>query len=155
MGKNFMYFLSFVLFMALLSCASNKPLNQTPSVTRSVPRTIILDGDTISEKVYGEFKSWYCKDYIDGGSILVEVGTFSNPIYKNYGFILFDRGSTGSSTRYHLDGLDHRWDWGPNNNDYTFLIKQDGKGLYYNFRNVAVGGSAKASDVYRCYSKKQ
>ena len=40
-------------------------------------------------------------------------------------------------TQYELEGLDHRWDWGSNEEDdgynYAFVIQPDGDGAYFNF----------------------
>jgi hypothetical protein len=47
----------------------------------------------------------------------------------------------------------YRWDWGPNKTDYSFVIKPDGVGLYYDFSYVQKGESIKARDVYKCYKR--
>ena len=114
---------------------------------------LILNRDTISENDIVSFKSWYCKDYVNGGKILVEVGFFGDPYLEGIGFILYEGGYYGEITNYHRTGIEHRWDWGPHDNDYTFLIKPDGTGLYYDFSTVAPGEKTKAKDVYKCHQR--
>ncbi len=77
-----------------------------------------------------------------------------DPTFALFGFILFDGGYTGRTTLYQRKGLDHRWDWGPNATDYTFVIKPDGTGLYYDFSTVTEGESTKPSAIYKCYQRK-
>ena len=139
--------MSFVLFMALVSCATNRSMN---SLTPSGPRTIVLDGDTIPERFVGGFTSWKCKDYSNGGPIRVEVGFFGDPKWEGVGFILYDGGYSGKITHYQRMGLEHRWDWGPNEADYSVVIKTDGTGAYYNFSTVSKGESTKPREIYKC-----
>ena len=153
MAKEVTYLMSFVLFMSLFSCATTQSLEHPPSATPSGPRTIVLEGESFSEKDVGEFKTWYCKDYVNRGPVLVEVGFFSNPSLEEFGFILYDGGYTGTIAFYQRTGLEHRWDWGPNLTDYSFVIKTDGTGLYYDFTTVAKGESTKASAVYKCFQR--
>lgn len=153
MGKTFMYLMGLVLFMSLSSCATLPSLAPPPSATPSGPRTIVLDGEAVTEEDVGGFISWYCKDFVDGGRILVEVGFFGDPSLEGLGFILYDGGYTGECTYYRRTGLEHRWDWGPNETDYAFVIQPDGTGLYYDFSSVPYGKSTKASEVYKCYRR--
>jgi len=144
-----------VLFMSLYSCGIFSPngVASPPSATRSGPRTIVLDGDTISEEVVGEFTCWYCKDHNDYyGPTLVEVGFIDNPDYDFFGFVLYDGGYSGEYAIYQRTGLVQRWDWGPGGN-YTFTIKQDGFGQYYDFTAVPEGESTKPIDTYECYKR--
>ena len=46
---------------------------------QKTPRTLILDGVQFKENKPGEFISWKCNDYSDGGRTLVEVGQLSLP----------------------------------------------------------------------------
>ena len=143
--------ISLMVFLILGSCGSYKSL---PATTNTEPRIIILDGgDTISEIEFGGFNSWYCKDFVNGGRTLVEVGYFGDPYLKGLGFILFDGGNKGEGTEYYRAGLDHRWNWGPNMTDYSFIVKPDGTGLYYDFTSVPKGEITKARDVYKCYQR--
>jgi len=152
MVKRLTYLTSFVLFISLVSCATSR----RPSATHlddyyiSGPRTIILDGDTISEKDVGGFRCWYCTDYIDGSKTLVEVGYFKGLGEIQVGFVLYDGSYSGTMTFYRRTGLEHRWDWGPNLGEYSFVVKTDGTGLYYDFSSVEEGESTKAKEVYKC-----
>ena len=153
MGKTFTYLMGLVLFMSLSSCATFLSLAPPPSATPSGPRTIVLDGEAVTEEDVGGLISWYCKDIVDGGRILVEVGFFGDPSLEGLGFILYDGGYSGERTYYRRTGLEHRWDWGPNETNYAFVIQPDGTGLYYDFSSVPYGESTKASEVYQCYRR--
>lgn len=153
MGKTFKYLISLVIFMSLNSCTTFPLLLPPPSATQSGPRTIILDGKAVSEEDVGGFISWYCQDFIDGGRVLVEVGFFGGRKLEGLGFILYDGGYSGEYTNYQRTGIEHRWDWGPNENDYAFVIKPDGTGLYYDFSSVPKGKTINASDVYQCHRR--
>jgi hypothetical protein len=111
-----------------------------------------LDGEVVREDEVGGFISWECEEFIEGGPTLVEVGFFDLSGYP-IGFILFDGGDRGSYAYYQRAGLDHRWDWGPNVNDYAFVISPDGTGLYYDFSAVRDGGTTSASEVFECSRK--
>ena len=102
---------------------------------------------------YIPFTSWYCKDFVEGGPVLVEVGFFGDPGLAGLGFILYDGGYSGERTFYQRTGLEHRWDWGSNGCEYSFVIKTDGTGLYYDFTGVPKGESIKAREVYKCYRR--
>jgi hypothetical protein len=135
----------------LISCAS---ILRPPSATSTGPRSIILDDEVISEKDVGGFTSWYCRDYVyEERGVLLEFGYFNDPKFAGLGFILYDGGYTGEFTLYQRTGVEHRWDWGPNDTDYSFVIKPDGTGLYYDFSNTPKGESIKARDVYKCYRR--
>ena len=133
-------------------------------------RTIILDGLELTESKPGEFPAWRCNDYIDKGKTLIEVGIiplehFTTPEYidndefmDNFsriagfmgdyiGYVLYDGTNKGTWAMYRRTGLKHRWDWGEDS-QYSFMIKPDGVGLYYDFSAVE---TKKADDVYNCY----
>ncbi|MDT8394495.1 MAG: hypothetical protein RQ761_11665 [Bacteroidales bacterium] len=139
--------LSFVILIAMGSCAS------VPSLTSSGPRTIVVNGDEVTEIDGGGFTTWYCKDYINGGPTLVEVGFFGTSIMEGFGFVLYDGGYNGESTLYHRTGLEHRWDWGKEG-EFSFVIKTDGTGAYYDFSTVPSGEPTKPSEIYKCYKRK-
>ena len=61
-------------------------------------------------------------------------------------------GTQGEITLYRRTGLEHRWDWG-DGASYSFVIKTDGTGLYYDFSTVPDGENTKASAVYKCYQR--
>ena len=152
MKKFLGYFIVLNFLIYLFSC-TGVPLRPS-SATSSGPRTIILDGISISEEEAGGFTSWFCYDFVyEEKGILLEVGFFGSSKMENLGYILYDGGYTGEFTHYQRVGLEHRWDWGPNETDFSFVIKSDGTGLYYDFRNVRRGDSVKARDVFKCYKK--
>ena len=153
MKKIFVFLFNVLLFISIISCTTIPALLPPPSETESVPKTIILDGESISEEEVGGFISWYCQDSIYEGPILVEVGYYGDPNLEGLGFILYDGGYTGVSAYYRRAGLERRWDWGPNDFDYTFVIKPDGTGLYYDFTTVKPGESTKAKEVYKCHQR--
>jgi len=119
------------------------------SINHSGTRTLVLDGDTITDKEAGGFKCWYCKDYFEGGPILVELGLFGDAQLGNIGFVLYDNSNIGKITRYERTGLDHRWDWGYDLK-YTFKIKTDGTGAYYDFTGVPDSESIKPNQIFKC-----
>ena len=135
----------------MISCSTS---HNIPSATTSGPRTIIIARDTISEIGVGGIKSWYCKDYITEGPILVELGYFGDPTFDGIGFILYDGGYSGEPTLHERNGLDHRWDWGSDSPNYSFVITPDGTGLYYDFSTVPKGEKTKPSAIYKCYQRK-
>jgi hypothetical protein len=137
-----------IIILLLASCVSIPP-----STNKTGPRTIILDNKTLSEDDVGGFTSWYCRDFVyEEKGVLLEFGYFNDPEFNGIGFVLYDGGYTGELTLYQRNGIEHRWDWGPDAN-YTFVIKPDGTGLYYDFTNVEKGQSTKAKDVYKCYKR--
>lgn len=147
------YFIGLSILIGLVTTISCTPPKSLSSTIQPVSRTIIIDGDTISEKSIGGITSWQCKDYIDGGRTLVEVGFFDDPSLNGIGFILYDGGNSGVSADCYRAGLDHRWDWESNNSNYSFVVKTDGTGLYYDFSTVPKGETTKAREVYKCYQK--
>ncbi len=175
MGKIVTYLISFMLFMALVSCetfpastassqktapSQEAPEPQVTSESKVTPdsaapsalRTIFIYDEAMTEEETGGFISWSCQDYIDGGPTLVEVGFFGDPSLEGVGFILFDGGDSGELTVYGRTGLDRRWDWGPDG-IYSFIIEPDGTGLYYDFSTVKAGKSKGADDIYQCYQR--
>jgi hypothetical protein len=141
----------FIIILLLASCVS---ITRQPSETKTVPRTIILDNKTFSEEDVGGFTSWYCYDFLhEEKGILLEFGYFNYPEFNVImGFVLYDGGNTGELTFYQRNGTDHKWDWGPNAN-YSFVIKPNGTGYYYDFTNVEKGQSIKPKDLYKCYKR--
>ena len=131
----------------LQSCAT------APSSTNQGPRTIILNGTTFSEDELGRITSWRCVDYIGGNQTLVEVGYFSKPDYLGVGFILYDGSYSGKPTVYRKEEINHRWDWGADNDNYAFIIKPDGTGIYIDFSSGSVDGRKTPDDIYKCYQR--
>ncbi len=131
-----------VLLIALSGCASS------PLVAFRGPRTISLEGKSISEDKAGKFTSWVCSDYSSGGKTLVEVGTFSAQDLNGTGFVIYDGGNSGEATIFQRKGINLRWDWGPKGH-FAFVLKPDGTGLFYDFSN-ANGEEVKANEVFKC-----
>ena len=137
--------IGFVLVLMLGGCETFE--------TASSPRTIILNGTSYSEDEYGPFESWVGKDYYDGWKVRVEVGVFDKPEFSNYGFILYDGTNEGDLTMYERRGVNKRWNWGENDDNFSFVIKPDGKGLFYDFSTADEDGMAKADEVYKCHKR--
>lgn len=146
MKKNLLVVLCLFFILLITSC-----LSVPASATTTGSRTLILDNNTISElDTDNGFTAWFCKDYVYGGKVLVEVGYFDIN-GERYGFILYDGGYTGEITTFYRDGLHYRWDWGKDN-EYSFVIKTDGVGLYYDFSS-SKDGTAKPREVYSAYKR--
>ncbi|MFA0357008.1 hypothetical protein AB4525_08845 [Vibrio breoganii] len=132
----------------LSSCATTSSMNST-KLTAPEPRVITLGGDPLDEEEYGSFVTWKCTDYVNDPDTLVEVGYLQE--LPHIGFVLYDGGNTGDLTMYERKGLNHRWDWGGELTfDYAFIVKADGKGLFYDFSNVEAGESALSNQVFKC-----
>lgn len=141
-----LFIITFLL--ALYSCGSM--LNST----NSTGRTLILDGIAVADSNVNGFTNWYCKDFVYEGPTLFEIGHFNDPQLENSGYIIYEKGNVGTLTKYSRTGLEQRWDWVSNGEGYSFILKPDGTGLYYDFTSVPEGESTKASDVYKCYTRK-
>lgn len=120
------------------------------SSTSSGPRSINLSGKTYSEAELGKFVSWRCKDFIRPSDTLVEVGVFTKDELAASGFILYDGGDSGVLAHYQRQGLNRRWNWVSGGSNFSFIVKPDGTGLYYDFSSVPLGETTKARDVYKC-----
>ncbi len=151
MRKAITVLFGILFFLSFLSCSSLRPA----SATQSGPRTIILDEKEFHEDEAGGFTSWYGVDFVNGGTIRVEVGFFGDQNLDGIGFILLDGGYTGELTTYRRTGLEHRWDWGliGTGYKYSFLLKTDGTGLYYDFTSVEDGKTTTARAVYKCLKR--
>lgn len=152
MNNKIKTLIMFLFLVSLWSCTSHKPMVTLASLNHSGTRTLVLDGDTITDKEAGGFTCWYCKDYLKGGPNLVEVGLFGDPQLGNIGFVLYDNSNKGEITRYKRAGLEHRWDWG-DGLPYSFTIKTDGTGAYYDFTGVPEGERIKPNEIYKCYQR--
>ena len=134
-------------------------------------RTLILEGNELRENEHAKFTSWKCSDYSSEEKTLVEFGQISvsdefkssvksekidsskkgmvDEFIKKMGFVLYEGTNAGDFTLYNLRGLNHQWNWGPEGK-YSFIIKPDGTGLFYDFTSAEAGESIKANDVYKC-----
>lgn len=120
--------------------------------TPTAPRTINLQGQTFSTASLGDIETWSCRDFLDMGRVLVEIGRFTtNPTSPaEFGFVQFAGWDSGEATTYTRDGLGHRWDWETDGNGYSFLLQPGGTGSYYDFTDVNSRRSLKAKHVYSC-----
>ena len=132
-----------ILLVALSGCAS------FPLPSSQGPRVVTLNGTPYNEEKAGKLTSWVCRDFINEGKILVEVGTFSAPELNDVGFVIYDGGDSGEATHYERKGINLRWDWGTKGPDFSFVLKPDGTGLFYDFSN-ARGETIKANQVFKC-----
>ena len=132
-----------LLIVSLCGCASLSPL------VSQEPRIITLGDIIYNEETSGKFISWECRDFIDEGKILFEVGILSDPNLEYSGFVLYDGSNSGDVAHYQHKGINHRWDWGSSGNDFAFVIKPDGTGLFYDFSNTWFG-SKKADQIFKC-----
>jgi hypothetical protein len=146
--------------------------SQWQEPTNEKGRTLILGGEELQEFSPGQFISWKCRDYISEGEILVEFGQLLVPddykeneeyegksasektaldeLVGKLGFVLYEGTNTGDYTEYSQRGLSHRWNWGSQDGGYSFVIKPDGTGLFYDFSTAEDGMKDKADDVYKC-----
>ena len=157
--KLYIFELLFLCCIFLTSCLTTENIdsvNGNAIFTRTKKtREIILDGKLYSaEEVesLGGITSWLCMDRYtsSGDKILLEIGYFTK--MPSLGFILYDDTNEGieKSVWHHRDGLDHRWDWGADENGdyrYSFIIEPDGTGKYYHFLKGET--TTKANSFYR------
>jgi hypothetical protein len=156
--KKYTVLTGLAVFVSLISCATYPALMPPASATESGPRTLILDGETVTEEEVGGFISWWGNDFIHGGRILVEVGFFGGRKLEGKGFLLFDGGYTGIFTTYHRDGINHRWNWGTHKYDssayaYAFIIKPNNTGHYVDFSSVKPGTTIETTQLFKCYKR--
>lgn len=138
--KGLTLIISTVATLVLVSCASTTTTSDVSSRPPSPPepRNLLLDGEVVQEDEVGGITSWECEDFDEGGPTLVEVGFFGDSAEtQRRGFILYDGGDTGSYASYERAGLDKRWEWGTNGNDYAFEISPDGTGEYFELSDVS------------------
>ena len=144
------YLLTFVFFITLIliSCAS------IPSDRNR--QLFLTNGYTISESEHGGVERWYAVDKYNYDSlsdeIRFQVGYFRDD--NILGFILWGTGTTGESAFFSRQGLDLRWNWGFNGSiydfNYSFIIRPDGTGLYYDF-STSTDGTAKPRGIYKVH----
>lgn len=118
-------------------------------------REIILDDNIYTAEIIeslGGITSWICMDWYksSGDKVLLEIGYFTE--IPTWGFILYDGTNEGTEKGvwHHREGLEHRWDWGADENGdyrYSFIINPDGTGKYYHFLEGET--TTKANSLYR------
>ena len=131
----------FMCVIALTSCMQ--------TIRPASERTIILNGEKYTEKTPGEFLSWRCNDYVHRGKTIIEVGLTSTVFKSVSGYVLYDGTNEGTIAFYQRNGLNHRWSWGANA-VYSFVIKPDGTGAYYDFSYADEGEQIKPNDIFKC-----
>ncbi len=107
----------------------------------------------------------YAEDSID---FECQSGSYWNPdgkvlvraiIVPDSGFGLVTVADTDYVAKYERKGFNHRWDFEFNEEedrfDYTFVIKPDGTGLYYDFSIMEPGKPVSPSQTYICQQSKQ
>ena len=142
-----------VLFIAGCTTLESQSTEPASSKSPKHSRTINLNGKEFSEEEHGSFEIWECRKTFDGDKVLFEVGRFVDSDLSQYGFILYDGSSSGDLTIYQRRGLDKRWAWETPGGRFSFIIKPDGIGHYYDFTGVADGERIKSTDLFRCSEK--
>jgi hypothetical protein len=93
-----------------------------------------------------------CEDYGEPGwSKIMGVATIDAD--RTTGSI--EVAGTTQATIYHVEGFNRRWDFGPKKGggySYSFVIKPDGTGLYYDFTQE--DNAVRASMVMDCRQRK-
>ena len=144
-----------ILFIA--GCTTLESPSTEPASSKSPKhsRTIDLNGKKFSEEEHGSFEIWECRDLFDSDSdkVLFEVGRFVNPDYPIGGFILYDGSSSGDLTFYRREGINKRWDWETTGGRFSFILKADGTGIFFDFSDVADGEKTKSDGVFQCSKK--
>lgn len=133
----------------LVACA---PTYSWPGKPPPSPRVVELDGTDYAEGEWGDFTTWACFDRMSdwaGGrkGVLMELGVFSGDRLRGFGFVLYDGTAEGNLASYERRGPNHRWDWGPDGNNFAFVLKPDDSGLFYDF---SAGSRINASDMFKC-----
>ena len=97
-------------------------------------------------------ETWECRDYMESGwNNIIVVATIDED--RTTGSI--EVAGTTQETIYHVEGFNRRWDFGREKGggySYSFLIKPDGTGLYYDFTRADT--AVKASMVMECRQRK-
>lgn len=132
------------------------PMPNKTLMTTKKNRDLFISGYKVNEQEFGGCERWYAVDYsnILGEDDIVrfQVGYFKD---NNIGFILYEDETVGEEAIYYRQGLELRWDWGYDENDdsswyrYSFIIKPDGTGLYYDF-STSEDGIASPREFYKC-----
>ena len=135
----------------LLLALSVAACGTMPAPSASSDRSVVLSGETYSEARFGEITSWECSGFEDDTGKVVELGKFNNPNNPNMGFISHNGTGSGDLAYYDHIGLDHRWDWVLDNIlHYTFILKPDGIGLFYDFSHSRDGESLSPEEILIC-----
>ena len=151
MKQTLCILLSVSILIAGCTTLESPSTEPAPSKSPKHFRTLVLNGMKYSEEVYGSIEIWECREFPDGDKVLFEVGRFEG--VSQYGFILHDGSSSGDLTRYQRQGINKRWSWETTGGSFSFVLKPDGIGHYYDFTGVADGEKIKSTDIFRCSKK--
>ena len=102
------------------------------------------------EEEYTVLETWRCYESADYSirKILVKL---TKRKYNENGFIVGTVQVAGVDYRstFAVNGFDRRWTFG-DDGDYSFIIKPNGDGLYYDFSSVEAGETTKANQIFIC-----
>ena len=113
---------------------------------------VIMLNDQLVDIEKGESRSWACSDILNDLDIAFNIGFIKNS--DSFGYVLYDGTNLGERTHYNRIGLDHRWDWGldeDGNFRYSIILKTNGTALYYDFA-IAIDEEKKKSSPRQTYS---
>lgn len=152
--KNLMKIFSCLAFSLVLVGCVSLPSN-------AGKRELDLDGTLVMETELGGTVRWYAVDrynYDDFSleEIRFQVGYFNDA--NSLGFVLYGKGAKGETAYFSRQGLELRWDWGsyisPTSGEsayrYSFVIKPDNTGMYYDF-STSKDGTASPRAYYRVH----
>ena len=154
-----------ILLLCLTSCINLKeslseiiltePHSKSKSSSEVVPyfNNINLNGTIFSVEEHGPFEIWECRRFLGSNKVLFEVGLFKNPKMANVGFILYDRTSYGDLTLYQRRGINKRWDWETDSGRFSFVMKPDGIGHFFDFSGVPEGEKIESQEAFSCNQK--
>ena len=98
-------------------------------------------------------EKWECREFSeDYGKILIKLWRI-NGMKEGFGYLEY--AGVSFPALFKLDGLSLRWNWELDQDDmwdYSFVVKPDGTGLFYDFSGVEKGDSTRATDLYTCKS---
>ena len=141
------------------------PQNNNPKF-----RTFILNDDVITENEHVRFNLWNCKDYYDGGQVILTLGEAnisrlsrslgsveqdeseatnqSIKTLQQTGIILFNQTNEGIFALNYRYGINKRWDWiDERDNSFSVVLEPNGKAFFYNF---ITEGQVSPSATFKC-----
>ncbi len=137
-AKSFTLTLCAAFALTFISCATTQKAEHPEQKSDKPPRTITVNGIAIYEDMTDSgFSSWTCTDSSDSGLAPFEVGFFSERETR-YGYVSYDEGQTAQLAFFIREGLDLRWDFGPEN-VFRVVIKPDGTAYFYDFTYALAG----------------
>lgn len=102
---------------------------------------------------------WFDDAEIQKETVLVKLFAYTCPDEESgFGYVTpSDRVGLGQEASFKFQGLEYIWLFGLDGQsgyyDYTFTIRPDGTGLYYDFSNSKEGGSVRPSQIYSCVDR--